>query len=82
MKSCVRILLLLAVIYAATPVDSGADAGRNTAIEPRQPGRPVVVRVDGGGFDWGDAAIGAAAAAGLILLALSARTPSEPPRHG
>ena len=35
------------------------------------PARPVVVRVDSGGFHWLDAGIGAAAALAVVLLTLA-----------
>jgi hypothetical protein len=34
---------------------------------PQQPSKPVVVRVESGGFHWVDALIGAAAVAGIAL---------------
>jgi hypothetical protein len=38
------------------------------------PTRPVVVRVEAGGFHWLDAGIGAAAALALVLLVLAVLT--------
>ena len=58
-------------------------AGGQTSDEPRANAgaRPVVVRVSDGGFDWADAAIGAAAALAAVLVAyglvLTVRTPRQ-----
>jgi hypothetical protein len=48
-----------------------APGGAGAASPPNQ--RPVVVRVSDGGFHWGDAAIGAAGAIGLILVVTALR---------
>ena len=54
--------LVLTVIIATTGSANGPRAA--------QPGQrpPVVIEVREGGFHWGDAAIGAAAVFGLVLL--------------
>lgn len=36
--------------------------------DPAQPAQPVVVKVDGGGFHWEDAGLGAAAGVATTLL--------------
>ena len=41
------------------------------AQEPRWVAPPASSEADPGGFDWSDAAVGAAAALGVILIALS-----------
>ena len=49
-----------------------AGAGTAAAAEQARPGperSPVIVKVDDGGFEWADAAIGAGAALGVGLLA-------------
>lgn len=50
----------------------GASAALAQASDPPQPAQPVVVKVEEGGFRWGDAGLGAAAgvAASLLVLAL------------
>ena len=49
-----------------------------TSIVPREPvrvaGPTVVVEADSSAFQWGDAAIGAAILAGLLMLAAAATT--------
>jgi hypothetical protein len=66
----VRIMALAAVfaVCLATPSFGQAPLPRNE--EARQ---PVIVEVSEGGFRWGDAAIGAAAASGaaIVLAGLS-----------
>lgn len=54
--------------WAASHPAPGAAPVRQSVEGQRQPGQPVVVRVSRGGFRWGDAAIGAAGAVGLVLL--------------
>jgi hypothetical protein len=56
-----RTTLLTVVLLSM--VSSGDAAGA--------PSRPLVVRVDSGGFHWLDAGIGAAAALAMVLLALA-----------
>ena len=58
-----RIALVAFAALALCPAES-AVGGSGTPAHER---RPVVVEVRKGGFDWGDAAIGAAAACGLVL---------------
>jgi hypothetical protein len=65
-----RVLSLVAcVLMAAVLVSVGGAAAGSPA--PSQ--QPVVVHVSEGGFHWGDAAIGAAGAVGLILIAAAMR---------
>jgi hypothetical protein len=52
---------IAAVAVAAVLAGPAVGSGRPT------PPAPVVVQTRGGGFAWGDAAIGAAAALGLVL---------------
>ncbi len=59
-----RIMALSTVIAVAFPAPSSGQAPRARTEQPR---RPVVVKVSEGGFRWGDAAIGAAAASGAAL---------------
>jgi hypothetical protein len=58
-----RIMALATVIAVAFPAPSSGQAPR-ARTQPRQ---SVVVKVSEGGFRWGDAAIGAAAASGAAL---------------
>lgn len=53
---------------ASHPAPGAARVRQSVEGQRPQPGRPVVVRVDRGGFRWGDAAIGAAGAVGIVLL--------------
>jgi hypothetical protein len=58
------IIALATVLAVCFPAPSfGQEPGGRT----EQPRRPVVVKVSEGGFRWGDAAIGAAAASGAAL---------------
>ena len=59
-----RIIALAAALAVAVP--GAASAGGSCPSSQTSP-PPVVVRVSEGGFRWGDAAIGAAAAAGVAL---------------
>jgi len=59
------VLYLIAVAALAVAVSRAASAESS----PRQRPTPVVVQTSRGGFDWADAAIGAAAATGLIGVA-------------
>ena len=63
MRRCV--LYLIAVAAVAVAVSTAAPA---ESRPPRRPA-PVVVQTSRRGFDWADAAIGAAAATGLIGVA-------------
>lgn len=54
--------LIVSVTLAGVLVASAAPASHSV----KQPA-PIVVQTDRGGFDWGDAAIGAAAAVGVVL---------------
>ena len=56
-------LALGAAVAVACPAPSPGEAP--PVQEPR---RPVVVKVSDGGFHWGDAAIGAAAASGAAIV--------------
>lgn len=58
-----RIIALATVLAVCFPAPSSGEPGGRT----EQPRRPVVVKVSEGGFRWGDAAIGAAAASGAAL---------------
>jgi hypothetical protein len=58
-----RILSLAVVLAVAVPGASSA----GSRPQPQSSRTPVVVRVSDGGFRWGDAAIGAAATAGVAL---------------
>ena len=87
----IRITLALALSAGTVQAAAADAAGRAPAPShraggpvsgrqqerPPQRGQSVIVRVSRGGFHWGDAAIGAAGAVGLILvtrgLALGAR---------
>jgi hypothetical protein len=54
------IAIALVLCLPALPAAQAAGASSERA--------PVVVRVTGGGFNWGDAVIGAAGGSGLTLL--------------
>ena len=58
-----RILALPIALALCFPAPSSGQAQPRT----EQPRQPVVVKVSEGGFRWGDAAIGAAAASGAAL---------------
>jgi hypothetical protein len=91
MKNLVAALLVVSAISATTaaaqPIDY-APAGTHVAASGAQAPRLVTVsRVDpsSGGFDWGDAGIGAAAmltlmglGTGALVLSRRSRGPSEP----
>ena len=57
-----RVLYVIAALAVAA-VLAGPAAGSGRPTRPA----PVVVQTSGGGFAWGDAAIGAAAALGFVL---------------
>jgi hypothetical protein len=59
-----RIIALATALAVCFPGASAGQAPRGRTEQPRQ---PVVVNVSEGGFRWGDAAIGAAAASGAAL---------------
>jgi hypothetical protein len=59
-----QLVTCLAVVMLGLPVGLAVSA---TAGEAPQRARPIVVRVDGGGFRWADAGIGALAATGTAL---------------
>jgi hypothetical protein len=65
-----RIMALTTVIAVTFAAPS---SGQMPRAGTKQPQQPVVVKVSEGGFRWGDAAIGAAAASGgaLALAGLS-----------
>jgi hypothetical protein len=66
---------LLALLTTIATMVVVASTSASTPRAPSPPAqRPVVVQVDGGGFDWGDAAIGAAGAAGFVLLLVGLAT--------
>jgi hypothetical protein len=57
-------------LYLIATAGVAAASGATPAISsPPQRPTPVVVQTSRGGFDWADAAIGAAAATGLIGVA-------------
>lgn len=60
----VRIIALATVLAVCFPAPSSGEAPR---LRPEQSRQPIVVKVSEGGFRWGDAAIGAAAASGAAL---------------
>jgi hypothetical protein len=68
-KQAVAAMLALAAIVPAT---ASAEPNRNHTPGASQPTAAVrIVRVSTpGGFDWGDAGIGAAAGVGLAMLAV------------
>ncbi len=58
---------------SSPPANASAKSTEGNAPSPRP--TVQIVRVSApGGFDWGDAGIGAAAALGLVMLAFAART--------
>jgi len=57
-----------AALVAAVLAAPGAAAAADRPDDPSAQASPVVVRVDDRGFDWADAAIGAAAGFGVALL--------------
>ena len=59
-----RIIALATALAVFFPATSSGEGSLSRAGHPRQ---PVVVKVSDGGFRWGDAAIGAAAASGVAL---------------
>jgi hypothetical protein len=59
-----RIIALATALAVCFPATSSGQGSRPGADLPRH---PVVVKVSQGGFRWGDAAIGAAAASGVAL---------------
>ena len=59
----VGISVLVAALAVCLPAASPAQAPRDRTEAPP----PVVVKVSEGGFQWGDAAVGAAAASGAAL---------------
>ena len=67
-RAVVAILAALAVAPAAQarPLDPGYQAPTPVISSPASPSETIVVR--DGGFDWSDAAVGAAAAGGLVAL--------------
>jgi hypothetical protein len=59
-----RIIALATALALCFPATSSGQGSRPSADHLKQ---PVVVKVSEGGFRWGDAAIGAAAASGVAL---------------
>lgn len=59
-----RIIALAAALAVCFPALSSSQAPRGRAEHARP---PVVVKISEGGFHWGDAAVGAAAASGAAL---------------
>jgi hypothetical protein len=59
-----RIIALATALAVCFPAASSGQSPHGRTDQPRQ---PVVVKVSEGGFRWGDAAIGAAAASGAAL---------------
>ena len=64
-------LLLIAATLGFTALGPAALAS-GTTRQPKGPteSEPIVVRVDAGGFRWGDAGVGAAAGFGVALIAV------------
>ena len=62
MHSAGRLQLLMLAAALIAPSAAGAGAGTRTHETP------IVVRVDGGGFAWADAVVGAIAGAGATLV--------------
>lgn len=58
--------LIIPVAFAATLAGILATSATPASGSPTEP-RPIVVPTSQGGFDWGDAAIGAAITLGLVL---------------
>jgi hypothetical protein len=58
-----RLLAQIVLVALAGAVAASAAPASHPVRQPA----PIVVRSDGSGFDWGDAAIGAAAALGVVL---------------
>jgi hypothetical protein len=56
----------VALVAALYPVAVAPAAAPPT--QPRRPPQPLVIRVNDGGFHWGDAGIGAAAGFGVALV--------------
>jgi hypothetical protein len=67
-----RLLLRLAAYAAVAAALSCPVAAATRADSPPREPKPVVVQPTRSGFDWGDAAIGAAAALGLVLAVTGA----------
>jgi hypothetical protein len=59
-----RIIALATALAVCFPATSSGQGSQRGADHLKQ---PVVVKVSEGGFRWGDAAIGAAAASGVAL---------------
>jgi hypothetical protein len=58
--------LRVAAAVAVVALSPTASAGQRT--QPRSTHAPLVVKIDDGGFQWGDAGIGAAAGFGGALV--------------
>jgi len=80
MAAALATLVVAAPFAAARPVDPGYTAPERAPVALNAPATPTIV-VHQTGFDWLDAAIGAAAAGGLVALGgavlLIARRPRE-----
>jgi hypothetical protein len=82
-----HIAAAVATVAALCPVPLARAAAPPTL--PRHQQQPLVVRVDDGGFHWGDAGIGAVAGIGAALVLSGAfvlarqrdRVLSQPPQH-
>jgi hypothetical protein len=82
-----HIAAAVAAVAALCPVPLARAAAPPTL--PRHESHPLVVRVDDGGFHWGDAGIGAAAgfgaalvlSGGFVLIGQRDRVMSQPPQH-
>ena len=70
-----RAWLVVSLLAGVIASGAGAAGSQPAPAGAKQP--PVVVKVDGGGFHWQDAGLGAAAALAVVLLvhglALTAR---------
>lgn len=58
-------IIALATVLAVCFAESSSGQGPHVRTEQQR--QPVVVQVSEGGFHWGDAAIGAAAASGAAI---------------
>ena|SRR5579862_1388368 len=70
-RSKLWLALALALVVLAT-VLTGTTAAALTHSSPPRRSAVQVIRVSTKGFDWGDAAIGAAAGVGISMLAVGA----------
>jgi hypothetical protein len=74
--ACVVVLALLLALAAESSSGANDTSSRRPVSDPTQ--RPVVVRVNDGGFHWADAGVGAAAAFAATLLAVGLALAVQP----